>query len=134
MRKTDWAVNDLREVITPFTTPVNIANAFNSTVSGIFIPIFFSKKRNVFANSSRENKHKSTFLRFKETLMAINDFIPLSILILNKEMLEKRRSTPRFHIHLYAANIRAVREISNFTVRSTKETMDNLNNSSWYGG
>lgn len=99
MRKIDWAVKDLREVITPFTTPVNIANAFNSTVSGIFIPIFFSKKQNVFANSSRENKHKSTFLRFKETLMAINGFIPLSILILNKEMLEKRRSTPRFHIH-----------------------------------
>lgn len=134
MRKINWAVKDLREVITPFTTPVNIANALNSTVSGIFIPIFFLKKQNVFANSSRENKHKRTFLRFKETLMVINDFIPLSILILNKEMLKKRRSTPRFHIHLYVADIRAVREISNFTVRSTKETMDNLNNSSWYGG
>lgn len=94
---------------------------------------FFLNNQNAFANSSRENTKAPSSL-FKETLMVINDLIPLSILIINKEMLKKQQGVQLrgFHIHLYAGNIRAVREISNFTVRSTKETMDNLNNSSWY--
>ena len=61
-----------------------------------------------------------------------------SILIFNKRLLGKKKKDVQlrgFQVYLYAATtIRAVREMSNFTVRSTNETMDNLNNSPWYAG